>query len=106
MRTLLSGCALLLATASAMAETVEVKYVGAVDLSTYQCVDTESSFVHRVCHDPERELMVILLRQTYYQYCRISAAVVSQLVGAPSVGKYYNANIKSSSNDGLYDCRR
>lgn len=92
-------------TVGASAETVDVKYVGAVDLTTYQCVNTESSFVHRVCHDENQMQMVILLKATYYQYCRIDAPVVKQLIEAPSVGKFYNANIKSSSNNGLYDCR-
>lgn len=90
----------------ARAETVDVKYVGKVDLSVFNCTDvTRSSFVHRVCHDEANQKMVILLKRTYYQYCRIGAPVVQDLLAAESIGRFYNSQIKSSSNDGLYDCR-
>lgn len=90
----------------ALAETVDVKYIGKVDLSVFNCTDvTRSSFVHRVCHNEANQTMVILLKRTYYQYCRIGVGVVQDLLNADSVGRFYNLQIKSSSNDGLYDCR-
>lgn len=105
LKKVLWACALVFAFSPAKAETVEVKYVGPVDLADYRCVDTDSSFVHRVCHDADRQLMVIRLKETYYQYCRIGADVVGQLTSAPSVGRFYNSHIKSSANGGQYDCR-
>jgi hypothetical protein len=91
--------------APALSETVNVKYRGAVDLKSFVCTDTTSSFVHRVCYDKAHAYMLILLKNTWYHYCEIDAGTVSALIRASSVGRYYNSNIKSSSNDGRFDCR-
>ncbi len=44
---------------SAIAETVDVKYRGPVDLKTFACTDTVSSFVNRVCYDKANAYMLI-----------------------------------------------
>lgn len=88
------------------AETVDVKYRGAVDLAPFNCQDiTRSSFINRVCYDAKQQYMLIQLRSTYYHYCEIPNRVVAELLAAPSMGKFYNANIKGSGSDGPYDCR-
>jgi len=98
---------LLAASAPAYAETVQVKYRGALDLSPFQCDDiTRSSFVKRVCYDGRNRYMVIRLKSTYYHYCEVPAGVVSDFLAAPSMGRHYNKQIKVSSNGGLYDCRK
>jgi hypothetical protein len=88
-------------TSAAHAETVYVKYRGAVDLAPFKCeVITRSSFVQRVCYDRSERYMIINLQGTYYHYCEIDAGTVNNLLDAKSMGRYYNATIK-----GRFDCR-
>ena len=85
----------------ARAESVYVKYRGEVDLSSFDCKEiTRSSFIRRVCYDRRNEYMLISLNGTFYHYCAIDAGTVSTLLNAPSMGQFYNANIK-----GNFDCR-
>lgn len=86
---------LALTTLTAHAETVNVKYQGNIDLSTYECQDiTRSSFVNRICHDDSSNEMVLLLKSTYYKYCGVGADTVEALASASSVGRFYNQNIR------------
>jgi KTSC domain len=91
--------------APALAETGEVKYRGPVDLKPFTCTNTVSSFVNRVCYDKENSYMLILLNTTWYHYCEIDAGTVASLISADSVGRFYNANIKGTGEDGPFDCR-
>jgi hypothetical protein len=91
--------------ASARAETVDVKYRGSVDLKPFTCTNTVSSFVNRVCYDRTKSYMLILLNNTWYHYCEIDTGTVASLISAPSVGRFYNANIKGTGKDGPFDCR-
>lgn len=47
------------------------------------------------------ETVTILLKG----YCEIGKATVEEFLGAASMGKYFNANIKGSGSDGPFDCR-
>lgn len=88
------------------AETIAVKYWGELDLKPFTCIDiTRSSFIHRVCYDQKEQFMVIRLRETYYPYCEMPKQTLDTLMTAPSMGRFYNANIKGSGKDGPYDCR-
>ncbi len=105
MRGLLALVALFL-TAAARSEIVDVKYRGAVDLKTFECRDiNRSSFIQRVCYDKTQSYMIISLRGTYYHYCELPPATFDSLMGAPSMGQFYNQNIKGTGSDGPYDCR-
>ena len=85
----------------ASAEAVIVKYRGPVDLKPFSCETvSRSSLVKRVCYDRKERYMIINLQGTYYHYCGIDAGTVSSLLGASSMGRYYNAAIK-----GNFDCR-
>jgi hypothetical protein len=85
----------------AQAETVNVKYRGPVDLKPFACEQvSRSSFIQRVCYDRREQYMVLNLSGTYYHYCEIDSTTVSALLGASSMGRYYNASIK-----GRFDCR-
>jgi hypothetical protein len=82
-------------------EEVAVKYRGSVNLKPFDCRDiTRSSFIQRVCYDKKNEYMLINLNGTYYHYCEIDSDTVSSLIGADSMGRYFNASIK-----GRFDCR-
>jgi len=97
---------LLLVASEVRSETVDVKYRGPVDLKTFECRDiNRSSFIQRVCYDKAQSYMVISLKGTYYHYCELPPATFNGLMGAPSMGQFYNANIKGSGSDGPYDCR-
>ena len=96
------ACAMCAGPSPARAESVYVKYRGEVDLKSFDCTDiTRSSFINRVCYDEPNEYMLINLNGTYYHYCEIDAGSVSSLLNAPSMGAFYNANIK-----GNFDCRK
>lgn len=91
---------------SLTAETVDVKYRGVVDLTPFSCTDTpRSSFIRRVCYDDKNLYMVIQLNNTYYHYCELAKATFAEFTAAPSMGQYFNQNIKGSGSDGPYDCR-
>lgn len=86
---------------SAQAETAFVKYRGPVALAPFACEQvSRSSFIYRVCYDVKNKYMLINLNGTWYHYCEIPQLVVTALLSADSMGRYYNANIKSQ-----YDCR-
>ncbi len=91
---------IILASSAASAETVNVKYHGPVDLDDFQCQATTSSFVHRICYQPQQNYVVVLLKKTYYHYCRVPSHIVKVWLSAPSKGKFYIQNIK-----GNFDCR-
>lgn len=94
------------ASTNAHAEAINVKYWGDLDLKPFTCNEiTRSSFVHRVCYDAKEHFMVIQLRNTYYPYCEIPKEVIDTFMSAPSMGRFYNTNIKGSGSDGPYDCR-
>lgn len=89
----------------ALAETIQVKYEGAVDLGTYECqVVTRSSLVNRVCYDETAGFMIVLLKSTYYAYCGVPAQLVADFYAAKSVGHFYNQRIKSDAVEGRYAC--
>jgi hypothetical protein len=82
---------LLLLTAEVRSETVDVKYRGPVDLRPFECRDiNRSSFIQRVCYDKAQSYMVISLKGTYYHYCELPSATFDGLMGAPSMGQFYN----------------
>jgi hypothetical protein len=88
------------------AETIDVKYYGALDLAPFACTDiTRSSFISRACYDKAKQFMVVELRSVYYPYCEIPAATFDAFLAAPSMGQYYNTNIKGTGSDGPFDCR-
>ena len=90
----------------ATAETVHVKYHGAVPLDSFACTDVkERSDVSRICYDKAERYMVIRLKTTYYHYCAIDSATVQGLQAASSKRQFFEAQIKGSGADGLFDCR-
>jgi hypothetical protein len=97
---------LVICAAEVKSETVDVKYRGPVDLQTFECRDiTRSSFIQRVCYDKAQSYMIINLKGVNYHYCELPQATFDSLMGAPSMGQFYNANIKGTGSDGPYDCR-
>ena len=88
---LITGFAAINATAS----TVDVKYVGKVDLSGFDCTTiTRSSFIRNTCYDSPTHRTVVKLNNTWYQYCGLPDPVYDEWLVADSMGRYYNAKIK------------
>ena len=90
------------------AEIVDVKDLGAVDLKPFNCQDiTRSSVISRVCYDIENQRMLVQRHAVYLQYCDVPEAARDALLNAPSMGQYFNVNIKATGSDenGPYDCR-
>lgn len=91
--------ALAAAAAAATAETVQVKYIGPVNLAGFDCRNHDSSFVWRTCHQLSKQFAVVSLKGTYYGYCSIPASTVRQWRASSSLGRFYNQRIK-----GRYRC--
>lgn len=88
------------------AETIDVKYCGQLDLNLFACTDiTRSSFIKRACYDKVQQFVVVQLNATYYPYCEMPAGIYANFLAADSMGRFYNANIKSTGSNGPYDCR-
>jgi hypothetical protein len=86
---------------SALAETVVVKYRGAVDLKPFKCETIyQSSVVKRLCYDAKEGYVVVNLNGTYYHYCEVPAYVVSGWRASNSMGDFFHKNVK-----GHFDCR-
>jgi hypothetical protein len=87
------------------AETVNVKYRGSVDVSSYNCNSvTRSSFIRRVCFNQSKQHMIIKLKGTYYEYYRVDDGTVNNLLNAPSMGRHYNSSTKSDAASCRFDC--
>jgi hypothetical protein len=105
MRKIITAAITLLTIVPAFGDTVEVKFAGLVDLNTYVCTDTISSFVNRICFDEAKARVVVLLRDTYYAYCDVDPGTVAGWIAAESKGRFYNQNVKSDAVDGRFACK-
>lgn len=104
-RPLIAALVLTASAGALAAEEACVKSHKCISLDRFVCTETVSSFVDRVCYAEAKRYMVIKLNGTYYHYCEIAPAVVAALLSAPSIGRYYSQNIKSSVVNRAYDCR-
>jgi hypothetical protein len=103
MRTFMHAAILFLtfSAASAGARDINVKYQGVVNVDSFECTEIDrSSFIHEICYNAPTEYLLIQLKSTFYHYCSLNSEVYDELMSAPSMGKFYNANIK-----GNFDCR-
>ena len=73
---------------------IDVRYLGPVNLKSYDCQDiTRSSLIERVCYDEANRHMVVRRNAVHDQYCELPKDVVVAFLNAPSMGQYFNANI-------------
>ena len=86
-------------------ETVDVRDRGPVDLGTFECRDiTRSSIVQRVCYDRAQRHLIVATRAGNDRYCDLPAETFDALMGAPSMGQFFNRNIRGASG-AAYACR-
>ena len=96
---------LLLLTAPVGTEMIDVRDRGRVDLGTFECRDiNRSTIVQRVCYDHARRVMIAGIQGSYDQYCRFPAETFNSFMSAPSMGQFFNRNIRGSGPGGRYDC--
>ncbi|WFU20876.1 KTSC domain-containing protein [Bradyrhizobium sp. CB1717] len=95
-----------LAAAPIVSETVEIGERDRVDLGTFECRDiTRSTVLQRVCYDRTRQDLVVAANGAYDRYCGVTAETVDRLLGASSMGQFFNQNIRRETAGSRYDCR-
>jgi hypothetical protein len=94
-----------LMTAQVGSETINVRGHRVIDLKTFECRDiTRSSIVQRVCYDRAQRHLIVAVKGAYDQYCDLPADTFDALMGAPSMGQFFNRNIRGASG-GPFACR-
>jgi hypothetical protein len=87
-----------LLTTPVVSETVAVGDRARVDLKNFECRDiTRSSIVQRVCYDRDQGRLIVAVNGAYSQYCNLPAATFDALMGAPSMGQFFNRQIRNAS---------
>ena len=90
---------------NANAESVSVKYRGAVDLAPFKCNwINRSSLVNRLCYDEKETYVVVMLRDTYYHYCEVPKSTVAAWFSASSMGSFITPILKEDMTVGLTTC--
>ena len=80
-----------------VSETIDVGR-STVDLKRFECRDiTRSSIVQRVCYDHAQRHLIVAVKGTYDQFCDLPAETFDALMGAPSMGQFFNRNIRAAS---------
>ena len=91
--------------APVVSETIDVAGHSSVDLTTFECRDiTRSSIVQRACYDRAERHLIVAVKGAYDQYCDLPAETFDALMGAPSMGQFFNRNVKGVSG-APYACR-
>jgi hypothetical protein len=87
-----------LLTTPVVSETIDIGGRSTVDLITFECRDiTRSSIVQRVCYDHAQRHLIVAVKGAYDQYCDLPAETFDALMCAPSMGQFFNRNIKGAS---------
>jgi hypothetical protein len=95
-----------LAAAPIVSETIETAEHRPIDLATFECRDiSRSTVLQRVCYDRAQQNLVVAVDGRYDRYCAVAAETVDSLLGAPSMGQFFNRNIKREAAGSRYDCR-
>ena len=94
-----------LLTTPVVSESIDVGSRGSVDLSGFECRDiTRSSVVQRVCYHRVQRHLIVAVKGAYDQYCDLPAETYDALLGAPSMGGFFNRHISGASG-ARFACR-
>ena len=86
-------------------ETVEIRGRGDVDLTNFECRDiNRSTVLQRVCYDRAQNDLIVAVRGSYERYCAVPADIVEGLMGAPSMGLFFNRHISRPGSGERYAC--
>ena len=87
-----------------VSETVDVGRES-VDLKGFECRDiTRSSILQRVCYDRAQRHLIVAVKGAYDQYCDLPPETFDALMGARSMGQFFNRDIRGASGN-PYVCR-
>jgi len=79
-------------------EALNVKYIGYVDESQYNCQSTpESSFIEFICvakSGRKQPNVIAKLNSTVYGWCDVPSYISEGWLSAYSKGRYFNAHIR------------
>jgi hypothetical protein len=90
----LVGSVLVASATAHSAETIHTKYCGSIDTTPFDCEDiTRSSFIKRICFDAKRSIILLNLKDVYYCKCGLDEVRVAAFKKAPSMGRYFNAEL-------------
>ena len=94
-----------LAAAPIVSEMVETGDRRPIDLATFECRDiSRSTVLQRVCYDRAQQDLIVAINGAYDRYCGVGPDTVDGLLGAPSMGRFFNRNIRRTTPGGRYDC--
>nr|WP_249811317.1 KTSC domain-containing protein [Bradyrhizobium sp. 149] len=94
-----------LAAAPIVSETIETGERRPIDLATFECRDiSRSTVLQRVCYDRTQQTLIVAVDGVYDRYCGVPIDTVERLLGAPSMGQFFNQNIKREVSGGRYAC--
>jgi hypothetical protein len=86
-------------------ETVDVRGRGAVDLRAFECRDiNRSTIVQRVCYDAARSTLLVAVGGAYHQFCSVPAETYAAFMDAPSMGWFFNRNVRATTPGERYRC--
>jgi hypothetical protein len=91
--------------APVVSETVEIRGRGEVDLASFECRDiNRSTILQRVCYDRTQKDLIVAVRGSYDRSCAVPGNVVERLMGAPSMGQFFNHHISRPASGERYAC--
>ena len=86
-----------LLTVQVVSESIDVGGRSQVDLNDFECRDiTRSSIVQRVCYHRVQRHLIVAVKGAYDQYCDLPAETFDALMGARSMGQFFNRNIRGA----------
>lgn len=78
------------------AQTADVKDVGPVDLSEFDCTTiAESQLLHQVCYDEAHRYLIARIGDDYYDNCSVKPDEVDGLIESGNVVAFYNQRIRA-----------
>ncbi|SDM94974.1 KTSC domain-containing protein [Afipia sp. GAS231] len=96
---------LFLLTAPVGTETVDLRNSKPIDLGTFECRDiNRSTMIQRVCYDRAQRAMIVGIKSGYDRFCELPPETFDGFMTAPSMGQFYNQNIRGLAPDGRYEC--
>jgi hypothetical protein len=86
-------------------EMVDVRGRVAIDLEMFECRDiNRSTVVQRVCYDAAQSTLVVAVRGGYQQFCGVPVETYTAFMDAPSMGLFFNRNIRATASGERYRC--
>ena len=80
---------------ASLAEEVEVKGRGTVDLEDFVCaVPRKQSMLNRFCYDEVARFLIVEINSNWYQHCGVSQKALYGLILTETVSSYYNTRIR------------